>query len=68
MKRWLLLLLSILVLASCHRTTCPAYMNGAATGTQGSGEKKRTLFPEKMKKKKMMKKAKPNTPPKQKYD
>jgi hypothetical protein len=57
----------VLVLASCHRSTCPAYMNGGATGTQGSNEKPRTLFPEKKTKKKMMKKAKPNEPPKQKY-
>jgi len=53
MKRFLLLLLVLFVLASCGRkTTCPAYMNGAVTGTEGSREKPHDLFPKEMKKKK----------------
>ncbi|MCS6917012.1 MAG: hypothetical protein RMK52_02130 [Chitinophagales bacterium] len=46
----LLLLVLVLVLLSCHRQTCPAYMNGAITGTEGSTkrEKRQELFPEKI--------------------
>lgn len=44
---WLVLLL---LAAACHRQTCPAYMNGAITGTEGSTqrEKRQELFPEKI--------------------
>lgn len=38
-------------LISCApKITCPAYMNGAATGTSGSSSKPRPLFPKNMKK------------------
>ncbi|MCS6992128.1 MAG: hypothetical protein NZL95_09765 [Chitinophagales bacterium] len=44
---WVLL---CMLLAACARQTCPAYMNGAITGTEGSSprEKRHELFPEKI--------------------
>jgi hypothetical protein len=52
MKQWIILLAIAVTLTSCNRSTCPAYMNGAVTGVEGSREKPHPLFPEKMKKKK----------------
>ena len=54
-KSILLILLSFACIASSgcfifkRKTTCPAYMNGAATGTGGTKSKhKQELFPKKM--------------------
>ena len=53
MKKWFLLFIAMLVLAACHRSTCPAYMDGAATGMEGGNDKKKQeLFSPEMKKKK----------------
>ncbi|MEO5675380.1 MAG: hypothetical protein ABIQ74_12105 [Chitinophagales bacterium] len=52
MKRLLILLCALCVMASCNRGTCPAYMDGAVTGTEGSRGKAKQLFPESMVKKK----------------
>ena len=49
-KKLVVLLLILFVLASCHKGTCPAYMNGGATGTMGAKEKKQELFPKDMNK------------------
>jgi hypothetical protein len=35
----------VVILSACHRQTCPAFMNGKATGTGGSKEKPHQLFP-----------------------
>jgi len=43
-----LLLLPMLALGACHRKTCPAYMGGKSTGTQGSKGRPRTLFSPRM--------------------
>ncbi len=52
-----LLIASILgstMMESCRvfqrRQTCPAYMNGGATGTMGAKDKPRQLMPKKMRK------------------
>ena len=43
-----------MVFDSCRifqsKKTCPAYMNGAATGTSGSKEKRLELYPKDMRK------------------
>lgn len=51
MKKVLLLFAAFIILASCHRTQCPAYMNGESTGVSGSKGKKKELFPPAMMKK-----------------
>ncbi|HAP01086.1 MAG TPA: hypothetical protein DCQ93_04085 [Bacteroidetes bacterium] len=45
--------LSAGMFSSCGRKgTCPAYMNGAVTGTHGSSDHGKPLFPKNMKKQK----------------
>src|SRR5438093_1350560 len=51
-KRFLLLACLLALFASCNKSTCPAYMNGSVTGTEGSREKSQHLF------------GKPSKPPK----
>jgi len=51
---WLLILLlaGTEFIACSPKTTCPAYMNGAATSTGGSTDKTKELWPKNMKKQK----------------
>ncbi len=51
MKRMTVIVLLLILFASCNRSVCPAYMNGEATGTSGTKGKKMELFPPVMKKK-----------------
>jgi hypothetical protein len=52
MKKWWVLLLLAMVMASCNRNSCPAYSGGSITGAEGSGGKAQQLFPKEMQKKK----------------
>jgi hypothetical protein len=53
MHRVIFILLIVFLFSSCgKKTTCPAYMNGSVTGTEGSREKPHDLFPKDMTKKK----------------
>lgn len=45
MKKLLAAVALIMLFAACNRSVCPAYMDGAATGTSGSKGKKQELFP-----------------------
>ncbi|MEI7801697.1 MAG: hypothetical protein WCI97_03520 [Bacteroidota bacterium] len=51
---WLLMILFMNseFIACSPKTTCPAYMNGAVTGTSGSSSKGKPLWPKNMKKQK----------------
>jgi hypothetical protein len=51
MKKYLLFIASLIVITSCNRSVCPAYMNGESTGLSGDKGKKQELFPSRMDKK-----------------
>ncbi|MBX7107444.1 MAG: hypothetical protein K1X61_02230 [Chitinophagales bacterium] len=51
MKKIIAALFVLIIIASCNRSVCPAYLNGEATGTSGTKAKKMELFPPAMKKK-----------------
>ncbi len=48
MRKCLFLLIAATLLSACHRKTCPAFMNGKVTSTEGSKDKPRRLFPKDM--------------------